>query len=79
MRAFAQERPNALEVHIMRPAFVTKKDSSFIVGALWTLLPSIKVDVLALAMNGIALYGADKQIFENADLVSKGNEYLLRQ
>ena len=62
----------ALDVRIARPAFVTSKSSSSVVGALWNMLPSIKVDILARGMVDIALNGSAKEVFENADLVTQG-------
>lgn len=65
-----------LEVRIARPAFVVKKDISAVVSALYSVLPYIKVNALALAMLDTALNGSKSQTLENAELAAIGNPLL---
>lgn len=67
--AHAKELGEIFESYIMRPAFVLSGATS-IKELLFSLGPSVKVDVLAKTMLKIALEGSERQIWENADIKS---------
>ena len=71
--ALEAELNDQLEVRIARPAFVVKKDVSAIVSALYSMLPYVKVNALAVAMLDTALKGSKSQTLENAELAATGN------
>ena len=65
-----------LDVFIMRPSGVTPKDRSVLKSIAASVAPMIRVNELAASMLDVAVHGAEKQTWENGDLVTKGKEVL---
>jgi hypothetical protein len=60
----------------MRPSGVTPKDRSLLKSVSATFAPMIRVNELAAAMVDVAVNGDRKRLWENRDLVSRGQEVL---
>lgn len=68
--ACAKEHAEDFESYIMRPAFVLSETTN-VKELVFSLGPSVKVDVLAKTMLDIAVNGSERQIWENADIKAR--------
>ncbi|MCJ1462818.1 hypothetical protein MMC07_001421 [Pseudocyphellaria aurata] len=65
--AYAQKHQDTFETCIMRPSFVLAKKTN-LKELIKSLVPSVRVDVLAAAMIDVALNGIQHQIVENTNI-----------
>lgn len=56
---------DGFETYIMRPGGILPENTSMVMSALASLVPSIRVDQLARVMVAVALNGCEEQTLEN--------------